>query len=326
MATQAGVSLGPMLVGFALNTILYGVVVTQTLVYFSCYKSDGRWIKLFVTLLFALDTVNVVFEFVYLYDTLIIHFGDQSALLTANWVFSTVPGTTVGDKHIDSYLGSLDGKQGVTSALVQLFFAWRINVLNSSRFVVVGIGVLAIVGMLSGIGASVAVNVVPTFTQFHKFESIVIVWLCASAADNILITIVLVLSLREHRTGFADTDHIIKKIIRVTLHTGLLTAIWTIVDLSVYLALTDGMHLVFVLSLAKLYTNSLLSTLISRARDSDYADFTVVNGSGQPERREDFIQLGHRAEVAPRRNSDIVFDTISVKKLEDQTSIRRGAR
>lgn len=59
-----------MLIGFVLDTILYGVVVTQSLVYFSCYKryarsgllvdtsgicniyffhySDGRWLKFFV--------------------------------------------------------------------------------------------------------------------------------------------------------------------------------------------------------------------------------------------------------------------------------------
>ncbi|KAH7884258.1 hypothetical protein F5I97DRAFT_1432112 [Phlebopus sp. FC_14] len=293
MVTTAGISLGPMLVGFALNTILYGVVVTQTLVYFSSYKSDGCWIKLFVAMLFALDTANVVFEFIYLYSTLIIHFGDQSAVLFANWIFSTVPGTT-----------------GITSALVQLFFAWRVNILHANKLIVWNIGVLAVIGMLSGIGTSVAVNVVPTFTEFHKFESVVILWLAASAADNLLITTVLVRSLVRYI------------IIRVTLHTGLLTTIWTIVNLAVYLALTNGTHLIFVLSLAKFYTNSLLSTLISRARDSEYSDFTVVNGSGQPERREDFIQFGHRAEMTARRNSDIVFETISVKKLEHQTSIR----
>ncbi|KAF9236272.1 hypothetical protein BU15DRAFT_77117 [Melanogaster broomeanus] len=233
MVTPAGVSLGPMLVGFALNTILYGVVVTQTLVYFSCYKSDGRWIKLFVASLLLLDTINVVFEFIYLYHTLIINFGDASVLLTANWMFSTVPGTT-----------------GITSALVQLFLAWRINILKRGNLIIFGICFLAVVGMLSGIGSSIAVNVVPTFTEFHKFESIVIIWLAASAADNLLITITLVWSLREHRTGFADTDHIIKKIIRVTLHTGLLTTVWTIVDLSIYLALTDGLFVIFYYSLA----------------------------------------------------------------------------
>lgn len=34
--------LGPMLIGFVLDTILYGVVVTQSLVYFSCYKRYVR--------------------------------------------------------------------------------------------------------------------------------------------------------------------------------------------------------------------------------------------------------------------------------------------
>ena len=48
---------------------------------------------------------------------------------------------------------------------------------------------------VSGIGTSIAVNLVPTFTEFHRFESIVVVWLSASAADNLLITISLVLSL-----------------------------------------------------------------------------------------------------------------------------------
>lgn len=61
----------------------------------------------------------------------------------------------------------------------------------------------------------------------------------------------------EHKTGFMDTDHIIKKIIRgtwfsvgscdnereigilVTLQTGLLTAIWTLIDLAVYVALVS---------------------------------------------------------------------------------------
>ncbi|KIK90815.1 hypothetical protein PAXRUDRAFT_831349 [Paxillus rubicundulus Ve08.2h10] len=39
-------------------------------------------------------------------------------------------------------------------------------------------------------------------------------------------------------------------------------------------------------------------------------------------KQEDFIQLGSRAEAGARRTSDIIFDTMSVKKLEDQTSIR----
>ncbi|KAH7926386.1 hypothetical protein BV22DRAFT_1194460 [Leucogyrophana mollusca] len=299
MVTQAGISLGPMLVGFALNTILYGVMVTQTLVYFSSYKSDGRWIRLFVTLLLLADTTNVVFEFVYLYDTLITHFGDDSRLSEANWVFSTVPAMT-----------------GIISALVQLFFAWRVSILTASTWTVYLIASLAVAGMLCAIGTAIAINAVPVFTQFHRFQVIVIIWLVSAATDNVLITISLVRSLREHRTGFADTDNIIKKIIRLTVHTGLLTAIWTLIDLTAYLALTDGLHLIFNFSLSKFYTNSLLSTLISRSRESHHDDFTVVDGAGQ--RGADVIQLGSRADTSPSgRESQQFFGPIEVEKLDD---------
>lgn len=174
--------------------------------------------------------------------------------------------------------------KGVVSTLVQLFFAWRIRILTSSFWLVGIIVFLASAAFLCGIGTTIAINMVPVFTQFHRFEVVFVIGLASSALDNLLITGLLVHSLREHKTGFMDTDHIIKKIIRVTLQTGLLTAIWTLVDLAIYIALTDGMHLVFNETLAQLYTISLMSTLITRPRDHAYTDFTVVNGE-QTERR-----------------------------------------
>ncbi|KAG1718489.1 hypothetical protein EDD22DRAFT_942196 [Suillus occidentalis] len=88
MLTVAGISFGPLLVGFALNTILYGALVTSVLLYFSSFKSDGAWIRLLVSTLLFLCTADVILEYVFLNDTLIIHFGDQYALSRANWVFS----------------------------------------------------------------------------------------------------------------------------------------------------------------------------------------------------------------------------------------------
>jgi hypothetical protein len=224
MLTVAGISFGPLLAGFALNTILYGALVTSVLLYFSSFKSDGRWIRLLVSALLLLSTANVILEYVFLNDTLIIHFGDQSALSRANWVFSLLPGIT-----------------GVISTLVQFFFAWRIRILTSSVWLVGIIIFLASAAFLCGIGTTIAINMVPVFTQFHRFEIVFVIGLVSSTLDNLLITGLLVRSLREHKTGFMDTDHIIKKIIRVILQTGLLTAVWALVDLAVYIALTDGL-------------------------------------------------------------------------------------
>ena len=100
--------------------------------------------------------------------------------------------------------------QGLTSASVQLFFAWRIHILSSNFFLVIGIGLLAVtstgeslnvdpssmdarMASVCGIATSVAVNATDTFAEFfRKFVSIVIIWLSASAADNLVITTALV--------------------------------------------------------------------------------------------------------------------------------------
>lgn len=51
----------------------------------------------------------------------------------------------------------------------------------------------------------------------------------------------------------------------MTVQTGMVTSILAIIDLAVYLRWTEGYHIAFNFMLAKLYTNSLLSSLNSRS-------------------------------------------------------------
>lgn len=102
-----------MFIGTVVDVILYGIMLTQTFLYFSNYKgcvrkpainshglsllygfSDRLWMKTFVRdldsggilchlimiygqvgLLFLADTLKSVFDLIYLYDSLIAHFG-----------------------------------------------------------------------------------------------------------------------------------------------------------------------------------------------------------------------------------------------------------
>uniref|UniRef100_A0A0W0FUW8 Uncharacterized protein n=1 Tax=Moniliophthora roreri TaxID=221103 RepID=A0A0W0FUW8_MONRR len=77
MKGTAEVAHGPMFIGFFVNVLLYGIMITQLYIYFSSYKKDRIWIKLFVILLLC-DTVNTVFDVVYPYGSLIVHFGALS--------------------------------------------------------------------------------------------------------------------------------------------------------------------------------------------------------------------------------------------------------
>ncbi|KIM55390.1 hypothetical protein SCLCIDRAFT_30436 [Scleroderma citrinum Foug A] len=232
----AEIAHGPFLIGVAINILLYGIMVTQMYLYYSTYKSDHLWVKLFVAFLFLADTVNTLFDFVYIYQSLVNHF-----------VFATDPVMT-----------------GIISGSVQLFFAWRIYVLTKNWLVVLAVVLLSVAGFLGSVGATIGVRIVPVFVQFQKFEVIVIIWLAGEACADVIITTALVLHLRNQKSGFPPTDDVIDRVIRLTMQTGLLTSLWATTDLVLYLTLTSGLHLLFNVPLAKLYTNSLMSSLNAR--------------------------------------------------------------
>ncbi|PIL30713.1 hypothetical protein GSI_06881 [Ganoderma sinense ZZ0214-1] len=247
MSTFIKVVYGPMFIGVIFNVLLYGVMLTQTYMYFNMYKDDRSWIKSFVLILFLCDTVNTGFDIAFLYDPLINNFGNVEPLTRASWMFITDPVITA-----------------IIAFLVQLFFAWRVNVLTSNRWIVTAILICAVAQLLGGIGTSIGVTIVRDFGELRKFQAVGIVWLVAAALGDVLITAALVWHLRNHKTGMTFTDDLIDKIIRLTVQTGLITAVFAMINLALYLAMPTGYDMIFNLPLAKLYTNSLMSTLNSQ--------------------------------------------------------------
>ena len=232
----------------------------------------------FVAVLFAADTVNTVLSLVFLYKYLITNFGSLEYASRSNDEFAT-------DPIMVSFIGFM----------TQLFFAWRVWKLSNNRFswlvpvLIVGIGFLS---FLAAIGSTVGVVIVREFARFQTFQVAVIIWLAGTAIADAIITVSLIITLHKARTGFSQTDDIITKLIRGTLQTGLLTASFAIIDLlrefgrcmslctptklttltfhpAVFLASSTTLHLIFNLPLAKLYVNSLLSTLNARAFTSN---------------------------------------------------------
>ncbi|KAI9059272.1 hypothetical protein FKP32DRAFT_1680090 [Trametes sanguinea] len=247
MGSPATITYGPIFIGVVFNILLYGIMITQTYLYFQMYKRDKAWIKLFVICLFVCDTVNCAFDIAFLYMPLVNEFGNVEALNVATWVFATDPAMTA-----------------IIAGLVQSFFAWRVKVLTRSWYAVVVIALCSFAQFCGGLGTAIAVGMIPEFVHFQKFQVIVIVWLAFSAVADTLITASLVWHLRRNKTGMPVTDDIINRIIRLTVQTGLVTALCAIVDLILFLATPAGLHLIFNLPLSKLYTNSLMSSLNTR--------------------------------------------------------------
>jgi len=243
----AEIAHGPILIGFTFNAILLGVMMTQVYIYYTSFKKDKIWIRVFVSILFFFDILNTACDAAYIYEALIIHFGDTAYLNVVTWLFDTDPAIT-----------------GIIVAAVQTFFAWRIHLLTKNWILPLVIVATAISGGVTAILTPVEVARAPFFIDLIRSKATIIIWLSSEVLGDILITATLVTYLTRRKTGFERSDMLIDKIIRITIQTGLVTAIVATINLLVYLLNPTGLHLLFNFPLAKLYSNSLMSTLNSR--------------------------------------------------------------
>ncbi|EAU85960.2 hypothetical protein CC1G_02983 [Coprinopsis cinerea okayama7 len=196
--SPAEIAHGQMFIGFFINVLLCGIMITQVYLYGVTYKKDPVWIKIATAFLFA-----------YLYRSLIKFYGIVEILNKADWII---------------------------------------------------IGLLAGAGGVAGIWTAFEVGRTPTFTEFQNFKATVIVWLAAEALCDILITGILVWYFDNTRP-----DSRIPTSLWIALfgHTVILPRLGKDAK-HVNCTQPKGTHLIFNFPLAKLYTNSLMSSLNSR--------------------------------------------------------------
>ncbi|CAE7222444.1 unnamed protein product [Rhizoctonia solani] len=259
-------SLGPILLGTIVNIWLYGIMVTQTAMYYVAFPRDHRWIKILVAYMFIVDTFNSVFDIGLVWKYTITLFGDHEGIRASSWWFNVEPVMTV-----------------MISSSTQTFFAWRIAKLTGYAWMGWAIAFSALIQFAAGVVTAVGTFIVKDFDRFLELRAPVTIWLLLSALTDVVITCILSWYLHTHRTGFSKTDDIITRLVRLTVQTGLLTTVWAAADLITYLCLSNNMHLFFQLALCKLYTNSLMSTLNSRAGWG--GSFSTSTGNPDPTSR-----------------------------------------
>jgi len=214
--------------------------------------------------------------------------------------FDSSPASSNNSHRLSLVFATNPALTGIIASCVQLCYARRVKIITSNIWVVTLIVVCATISMLASIGTAIAVEIVPIFTQFVRFKVVVIVWLVAAVIADICITVSITYHLQKHLnsvtktgkpcsrlhdstrkdsetsprpqefletlpdTGFDATDDVLNRIIRLTVQNGAITAIWSIIHLTVYLVDNTGLHLIFGVPLSKLYTNSLMSSLNAR--------------------------------------------------------------
>jgi len=259
MASPLDSTYGVWLVSLWLETMLYGMGVLQTWIYFAGRPTDVAYVKWTVFVVLTLETIQVVFFFRTSYFRFVERFGEIQIDLI--WADSL--------QLLAAYLSAFT---------VQIYFASRIFKLTEGRrgkFTLLAIGIytilmLAVVQILAGIAQTVLSYELRSFLKLGETKPITTLQAAASLACDLLITTYLCLFLKSQKGEMIKTNSMMDMLIYDAINRGTLTALSSGVTMVLFLALPDTFW--FFLGLApssKLYMNSMLATLNTRQRIRD---------------------------------------------------------
>ncbi|KAF7302227.1 hypothetical protein MIND_00789700 [Mycena indigotica] len=245
----------PILAGTQANWLLLGTLAVQVYKFHVTFPNERWWLRALVFTLFTLEIVQTAITSHFAYSLLVINWGQPEIFAKLPWSSLAVPIFT-----------------GITSASVQIFYAWRIHALKGARlwarFVCVVIIMLALMQSLAAFITDARFAIT---TQLSELASLMIgvkVWLIGSAACDIVITVTLLGILTEYRrnTPWKRMDGLLAKLIYNTIETGAITTFVAVADVILFILLPQtNLHQTPALMLGKLYTNVLLTTLNARA-------------------------------------------------------------
>ncbi|KAL0958707.1 hypothetical protein HGRIS_014038 [Hohenbuehelia grisea] len=314
---------GPIFVGFVVKVLLQGMIFVQGYIYYSRYPKDRLLIKAVVGFLILADTLNIVFNTMYLYDSFVTHYMDPLYLTKTNWLFATDPILN-----------------GLTACTAQLFFAWRIQILTKQTWIVILVALFAVASCCGAFGCAIGGLIVGSFDQFSKLKVVLVAWLAGSVFADVLIAVSLTWHLQT--TGAYHWTPLLNTYAQVTLPTGLLQATVAVADLVLCFAIPpprreSGVQFIFNYVLSKLFTNSVLSGLNARQgwrQDATIADAksTVASSAthiGTPRvsmaaQSDRFSKFGHVHFSGNEENTPSHDRTSKFHSLEDRPPMAWG--
>ncbi|EKM49702.1 uncharacterized protein PHACADRAFT_167057 [Phanerochaete carnosa HHB-10118-sp] len=222
---------GAIALGGLVCLFLSGTVTMQVYLYLSVYKKDRPYIKSIVCIDFAHTIMVCIANWTYL----ISNFGDANAT-----------------DHITC------------------FFTHKIYVVSKGNYLLTSsLGTVALFRVgCSILVAALGVIRLQSYAAFVKdYGYVFTMGLGSAVAIDLFITLGLCYYLRQSKTGFANMNDVLDSLVLYTVETGLATCVTTIISLVCWVTMTHnliflGLHF----TISKLYANSLMATLNSRAQ------------------------------------------------------------
>ncbi|KAJ7092119.1 hypothetical protein C8R43DRAFT_1049942 [Mycena crocata] len=243
-------TMGSMLLGVIVSAVLYGISLLQCLFYFTRYHRDPTYLKTLVASTVFLDTMHLAFVIHTVYHYLISNYYQHDALKVMIWSVSLEALPT-----------------GVTAALVQSFYAYRVWRMSHHNYFLTGL-ILVLVLATSACGTAWVVLALEaqTYERLLTISPLTISINALSTAADVIITSTLCFMLHQTRPASLETESMINRLILFTINTGLLTSLCAIASLiSLIVSPKTLIYASFYFCIGRLYSNALLASLNARA-------------------------------------------------------------
>lgn len=238
---------------------LQGVLTVQIYLYHIYFPGDRLMLKCLVYGMAIFATVQTGLITAYAFDIYVYNNGNVASMMATHDAWFAVPVMSA-----------------MVSCTAQIYFAWRIWVLARSHVLAGIIIVLSLVqagaGFATGIKGKIVQHAASSAennaADLHALvgNGALIVFLLGSALVDVLIAITMTIVLFKMKTGAPRSDALINKVIRLVVETGTLTALFSIVLLTLCLALPDNLvYEAAANAFAKIYANTFLTNVINRA-------------------------------------------------------------
>ncbi|KAH8818935.1 hypothetical protein DL96DRAFT_376096 [Flagelloscypha sp. PMI_526] len=265
------------LLGLSFDLYLYGFVFNQYLTYKTTKFNDRLLLRATVATLFVIDTSQVAVELYTVWYFLVENYINPSVLTYVFWMLPLCGVTTA-----------------ISALIVETFLINRLYRLTKRFWLYIVLIVAAAVASVFGAVAGILSGVIKDVNKLTLVIPLEIVWLATVAGVDIVITVSLSRALWRRKTGYPGSDTIINRCIRASVQSGLFSSVFALASLAGFVFLTNThVNLIFGFPSERIYSNSLLYTLVSRKEHAEIANKTIEI------RRTGSFSLPHSPEINP---------------------------
>ncbi|KAJ6452466.1 hypothetical protein C8R45DRAFT_1040710 [Mycena sanguinolenta] len=258
-------TLGALYITVIITSLLFGVGIIQSWVYFQYKRKDDHWGQvLLVACITVLDIAQQSLICHAVYGYAVTGHGDPTAMLKMQKTII-----------IELFFG------GAIALSVQQFYCWRIWKLSNSWI----IGILVALPsfayfVFTYVYTALTMNFA-SLSQLITVENLATALNILGAVSDSVITLAMIFCLHTNKTEYKRTTDLINRLIFLACSTGIPTTLCSIVDVICLNTMPQTwVYMCFFLIMDRLYTNCLLVTLNSRdyiRNQTDWGDSTSTD-------------------------------------------------